>query len=159
MTSVVEDVCKLEKQYGSILKVPEDNLLLMKIRLSLKKVPEDSVRIEYSHEYAQKMLDKGYPKRYVAEQIGVSGMTVSHEIAKGNLSIDKWKKNRVRMTNHRFFDMYFKGKFVAHGDFQELSKQTGINADTIQRMQWQNGIKFYRLVLRKEKYEWVKIGG
>lgn len=154
MTSVVEDVCKLEKQYDSILKVPEDNLLLMKIRLFLnadnnngrpKYVPSNH-KVDLAR--AQRLYDVGMKVNKIAGILDVDINLIKSEILNGNIKAAKRLEYLEQVKNHSGamkFELHRGDYFIMTGTVNEIANYLNVTKAAVEYYKTRYSRKGYNL--------------
>lgn len=139
MTSVVKDVCKLEKRYGSIMNVPENNTDLIRIRLFLAEDqhgrPKKTMRLHFDLDKAQRLYDTGMKISKMASILNVKQNLIQNGILKNMLKTDKRKLALKQAKAHKRNQKYnlYKGHlFVAAGTINELSNRINVTPAAIQ---------------------------
>ena len=159
-TKFINVVCKLESEYGSVLNIPDDNPVLVKIQRYWKSHPEKITYESYEDldvGRIQRMLDKGYPKSYIGQVLDIPPEVINARIVNGKLSDDKWKHNKLRLKHNYVYAMYRNNSFISNGTIEELTKKTGKTIETLKHFRHANDHTLYRMEKIGDNAEWVKI--
>lgn len=154
MTSVVEDVCKLEKQYGSILKVPEDNTNLIRIRLFLNSDSKNG-RPKYvpgNHKLdlakAQRLYDIGMRVNKIAGILDVDINLIKSEILNGNIKAAKRREHLEQVKKHgkaMKFELHKGDYFIMTGTVNEIANYLNVTKAAVEYYKTRYSRKGYNL--------------
>ena len=159
-TKFINVVCKLESEYGSVLNVPDDNPALVKIQRYWKTHPDSVTREEstyYDNGPMQVLLDKGYPKSWIADKVNVPLNVLNYRVDMGILSTKKWKQHKMKLFHNQIFRLYHNGHFDSEGTVEEISMNTGRKCSTIYNWCHSDSNPHWKAKKIGDNAEWVKI--
>ncbi|APX73131.1 hypothetical protein M5C72_08555 [Companilactobacillus allii] len=162
MNNIVELVQKVEARYGSVTKAPDDNAQLMITRDYWRKHADPYAsfeRIDHKNDIPkiQNMLDSGYPKQYIADEMFTSVRTLQNLELSGKVSDKKWKKNKLKLVHNKVFVLYHYGSFYAKGTVEEIAKEKNLKINTVYQLCHSPKLKFWDRQEIGDKSEWKKI--